>query len=165
MGGYGLRIRPLDMQKFGVLYLHGGVWNGAQVVPRAWVERTFTPWIRTDPARRAPNYGWYWWADHYGPGWDAHLAHGWRGQRIVVVPAQGVVVTMTAYVEDNTETALIARIIEDYIEPSVAHGAVHADPAADRALARVLDEVHRGPMRGPARPEPRMIPAVAPKGG
>jgi CubicO group peptidase (beta-lactamase class C family) len=160
-GGYGLRLRPIDMQKLGVLYLHGGAWNGRQLVPRAWVERSFSPWIRSSPRERAPNYGWYWWAESYGTGWDAHVASGWKGQRIIVLPAQQLVVTMTAYVEDGTEHALAARIVEDYIVPAVAHGASPGDPAA---LARVLDDLHRQPMRGPAHPEPRMIPSIEPKG-
>ena len=167
-GGYGLRLRPIDMQKFGVLYLDHGRWNGRQIVPRSWVELSFTPWMRSTASAPSPNYGWYWWAESYGPGWDAHVASGWRGQRIIVIPAQGLVVTMTSYIEDGTEHALTARIVEDFIEPAVSHGRDHglvADPEVAAALARVLDDVHRGPMRGPARPEPRMIPSVDRKGG
>ncbi|HUJ61807.1 MAG TPA: serine hydrolase [Kofleriaceae bacterium] len=163
MGGYGLRLRPIDMQKLGVLFLDHGAWNGAQLVPRAWVDRSFTPWIKTSPAVRAPNYGWFWWADRYGPHWEAHLAHGWKGQRIVVIPEQGIVVTMTAYVEDGTESALIARIIEDFVEPAVVHGA-RPDPAVAAELARVLAALPASPLRGPPHPEPRMIPSIAHKG-
>ncbi len=159
-GGYGLRLRPIDMQKFGVLYLNGGVWNGRQVMPRSWVERSFTPWMHSTAKAHAPDYGWYWWAESFGAGWDAHLASGWKGQRIIVIPAQGVVVTMTAYVEDGSERALTARIIQDFIEPAVEHGARLADPAVTAALTRVLAEVNRGPLRGPARPEPRMVPSI-----
>jgi CubicO group peptidase (beta-lactamase class C family) len=41
-GGYGLRLRPIDMQKFGVLYLNGGVWRGEPLISRSWVERSFS---------------------------------------------------------------------------------------------------------------------------
>ena len=164
-GGYGLRLRPIDMQKFGVLYLNGGVWNGTQLVSRSWIEQSFEPWMHSTAKARTPDYGWYWWAESFGAGWDAHLASGWKGQRIIVIPAQGLVVTMT-YVEDGSEHALTARIIEDFIEPAVEHGRNHtlvANPAVSAALARVLADVHRGPLRGPARPEPRMVPSIEPK--
>lgn len=161
MGGYGLRVRPIDMQKFGVLYLNRGRWNGEQLISRAWIDRTFTPRIRTSAAQPAPNYGWYWWADDYGPGWHAHLAHGWRGQRIVVVPDQDVVVTMTAYIEDNSETALLTHLMTAFVAPAVARGRDHAaaDPAVTAALAQVLAELRAGPLRGPVHPERRMVPS------
>ncbi len=36
LGGFGLRLRPIDMQKFGVLYLNGGVWRGNALISRSW---------------------------------------------------------------------------------------------------------------------------------
>ena len=39
-GGGGLKLRPRDAARFGQLYLNGGVWNGARVVPADWVTRS-----------------------------------------------------------------------------------------------------------------------------
>lgn len=100
MGSYGLRLRPIDMQKFGNLFLNGGAWNGRQLVSRAWVERSFQPWMKTAP-NRPVNYGWYWWSGNYGPGWETREAMGWRGQRVVIVPQQRLVVTITGYMEEG----------------------------------------------------------------
>ena len=46
-GGYGLRLRPIDMQKFGILYLHHGNWNGKQLISKNWVDSSFEPWNRS----------------------------------------------------------------------------------------------------------------------
>jgi CubicO group peptidase (beta-lactamase class C family) len=165
-GGYGLRIRPIDMQKFGVLYLNRGLWHEKQIVPTEWVDTTFSPWNRASPGAAEPNYGWFWWARDFGPGWKAHVAQGWKGQRIIVIPGQGVVVTVTGYMSDGEEDAVPVRIVEDYVVPSVEHGrgkALAADPQATAELARVLGQARRAPMRGPRDPEPRMIPSIEPK--
>ncbi len=161
-GAFGLRLRPVDMQKFGVLYLARGQWNGRQLLSAAWVDTSFTPWIRSKPG--PPNYGWYWWAMRYKPGWTAHVADGWRGQYIVVVPEQSLVVTMTAYVENGSEGAMRDRLIEDFVMPSVEHGKRGiVSPGAAGELAQVLAEVQRGPSRLGPRPEQRMIPSTSPK--
>ncbi len=165
-GGYGLRLRPVDMQKLGVLYLHRGSWHGRQLVPAAWVDASFTPWMRSNPDRRDPDYGWYWWSSSFGPHWMAHAAKGWKGQRIVVVPEQGIVVTMTAYVNSGDEDALATRLIEDYIVPSVEHGknrSLGPNAQATASLSSVLEEVRRGPSRAGPDAEPRMIPSVSQK--
>jgi hypothetical protein len=36
-----------------------------------------------------PDHGWFWWTHSFAPGWTAHMAKGWKGQRIAVFPAQG----------------------------------------------------------------------------
>src|SRR5262249_29775253 len=63
--GYGLRLRPIDMQKLGLLFLDGGAWRGRQLISRAWIERSFAPWNRSKPDR-PPDYGWFWWGDDFG---------------------------------------------------------------------------------------------------
>jgi CubicO group peptidase (beta-lactamase class C family) len=95
LGGFGLRLRPIDMQKFGVLYLSGGLWRGRPLISRRWVERSFSPWNRSRPASRDPDYGWFWWTYPNGSSWTTHAAIGWKGQRIAVLLRQRVVVTMT----------------------------------------------------------------------
>ena len=38
IAGTGLRLRGIDMAKLGLLYLHGGEWEGRRVVPRSWID-------------------------------------------------------------------------------------------------------------------------------
>jgi len=40
IGGWGLRLTPRDMAKFGYLYLREGMYNGQQIVPRQWVQES-----------------------------------------------------------------------------------------------------------------------------
>lgn len=160
-GGYGLRLRPIDMQKLGLLYLRKGVWKGRRVVSSSWIDASFTPFVRSSPKLEEPDYGWFWWAASYGARLRAHEARGWKGQRIAVFPEEDLVVTMTGYVEDGSERALFDRVIEDYVAPSLRRGARARPPreGVGAELAAVLDEVRRGPLRGPQSREPRMIPS------
>ena len=172
-GGYGLRIRPVDMQKLGLLYLRHGAWEGRQLVPREWTERSFTPWMRTK-RNDEPSYGSYWWTLRFAPHWTAYSAVGWKGQRIAVFPEQDLVVTMTALIEDADETAAFAGLVRQFVIPAVGapgvDGATSATPdrraedsGVGRTLAARLEEVRRGPSRILPTTEARVVPSVAPK--
>ncbi|MFC4808733.1 serine hydrolase domain-containing protein [Paenibacillus sp. GCM10023250] len=120
-GGFGMKLRPLDMLKFGELYLREGEWAGEPIVPRALAARSVQPYIESEEPRRGW-YGWHWWSDSYaagasaGPGAAEALtmdaadgaagqeapalayfyAQGYGGQFIYVVPSLDVVVVLTA---------------------------------------------------------------------
>jgi len=50
-----LNATAIDLAKFGRLYLMKGNWNGNQIIPQAWVERSVTP----TPPNRGYQYNWY----------------------------------------------------------------------------------------------------------
>lgn len=161
MGGYGLRMRPMDMQKVGLLYLHGGNWRGRQLLPTDWVERAYSPYINTDRnVWPFDNYGWFWWTYDYGPGWRWLVAGGWKGQRIAINRDHGLVVTMTAYIESQDEYAVFDRLMRQFVMPAVNRGSSRDLQAAiDAAVA----EVRAGRSRIKPDAELRMIPSVEPK--
>jgi CubicO group peptidase (beta-lactamase class C family) len=104
--GGGLYMRPRDMAKIGQLYLQGGVWNGSQVVPTDWVRESVreavTSHDRITDHLMFMGYGRLWWVGRFDGGVDAFLAAGWGGQFIIVVPAEDLVVVVTAgYFDDN----------------------------------------------------------------
>jgi CubicO group peptidase (beta-lactamase class C family) len=160
MGGYGFRMRPMDMQKFGILYLQGGLWNGRQLLPSEWVEKSWTPYIKSSASRPSNNYGWFWWTYDYGPGWRLLVADGWKGQRIAINRDHDLVVTMTGYIEQQDEVEIFYRLMTQYVMPAVTLGS-RGDMQAD--IDAALSEVHAGLSRAKAGAESRMIPSVAAK--
>lgn len=164
LGGYGLRLRPIDMQKFGILYLNGGVWQGRRLLSQLWVERSFAPWNRSRPNARDPDYGWFWWGYDGRSGWTTHAAVGWKGQRIAVLPRQRLVVTMTAAIEDGSESRVFNDLIDRFVVPAVRSDQPRPGDAATQAqLVALLEAVRTAPSRVAAGTEPRMIPSIARK--
>jgi CubicO group peptidase (beta-lactamase class C family) len=142
-GGHGLRLRPIDMQKLGVLLLRNGKWNGKQLVAKQQVERVLTPQIRSRADVVEPDYGNYWWTKRPAPGWTVHEANGWKGQRLAVVPDQQLVVTMTACFEDVGEHAAFDRLLTEQLRSAVKTGdatALPRNPKAQTRLRRRLQE-------------------------
>jgi CubicO group peptidase (beta-lactamase class C family) len=90
--GFGeTKLPARDLAKFGYLYLHGGHWNGTQVVPADYVRASTQP--SSHPGRDY-GYGYQWWTTSV----DLHpsfVAMGFGGQRIQVVPDLDLVVVIT----------------------------------------------------------------------
>lgn len=112
IGGADLDMKPLDMAKFGYLYLHNGVWNGQQLIPKEWVEESTINQQkkRIDThAYYAPKYGYFWWVTE-----NDYQAQGWGGQSIIVNPKLDMVVVFTANNYDRT-----VQFLESYIYDAV----------------------------------------------
>jgi hypothetical protein len=112
MGGYGLRLRPIDMQKVGILYLQNGKWNNRQVFSESWALKTVNKYVDNC-------YGYYWWANNYGGMTDWQVAQGWKGQFIAFNRSNGVVVTMTGCIEDGSELSIFDKVMKDYVIPAI----------------------------------------------
>src|SRR5262249_41242483 len=91
-GGWGLRLRAIDMAKLGQLMLDGGRWQGRQVVPAEWIARMSRPSAQAT----AQDYGYYCWVNHIVDSEPEFGAMGFKGQFITVLPKQKAVVVMTA---------------------------------------------------------------------
>jgi len=100
---YPLRMSARDLARFALLYLHGGAWNGRQVVPADWVRESTTPSsAATSGAGIALGYGYLWWtapprAETGDPSPSdlprgSFFAWGAGGQYAFVVPAEDLVV-------------------------------------------------------------------------
>ena len=93
MGGNQMALTPTGMLRFGEMYRQEGRWDGAQVLPANWVERSW------EPRARSPFSGM-----EYGLGWflgriEGHefaLARGYGGQVVCVVPSLAMTIVITS---------------------------------------------------------------------
>ncbi|MFX0205602.1 MAG: serine hydrolase domain-containing protein [Candidatus Hodarchaeota archaeon] len=93
-GGAGLSLCPRDMAKFGYLYLNNGIWDNTTVISKEWVETSTTSLIST---YFSVNYGYQWWVF---PSTEIFFASGFRGQNIMVIPRENMIVVFTASLND-----------------------------------------------------------------
>jgi len=126
--------RPVDMARFGYLFLNDGIWENRRILPDGWVSysTTIAPALyktelssedKTDPV-----YGALWWLNRAVPEInlsraypdapeDAFMAMGHWGQFIFVIPSLDMVVVYTGDNRDksfdiNTFLKLIIESIE-----------------------------------------------------
>jgi CubicO group peptidase (beta-lactamase class C family) len=76
-----------DFARFGMLYLHEGRWEQRLILPEGWVTHARTP--RSEDGEGG-FYGHHWWV--WGDDLGTFAAHGYEGQRIIVVPPLDLVV-------------------------------------------------------------------------
>ncbi|PZQ50417.1 MAG: 6-aminohexanoate hydrolase [Rhodovulum sulfidophilum] len=93
LGGNEMALSPRALARFGAMILAGGAWQGAEVVPGAWIERSWEPRARSPFS--GDQYGWGWFLTRFG-GAEAAYARGYGGQMLVVIPSRATVVAITS---------------------------------------------------------------------
>ena len=96
---YHFEITARDLARFGLLYLRHGRWNGKQIVPEAWVERSShaNEMVKSDGADLG-GYEYLWWVDYGGvhfpevslPG--IYSARGNGGHFLFILPTLDMVI-------------------------------------------------------------------------
>jgi CubicO group peptidase (beta-lactamase class C family) len=122
-----LSLEPRDMLKIGYLYLHGGMWDGRQVIPSSWVDYAEAGHV---PATFGLHYANLWWSM---PEKGALLALGRHSQRILVLPKYDIVAAMTGFMPDD-EFYPIVRLIDDVVQAVKSDSALAPDPIGQSAL-------------------------------
>lgn len=120
----GLRMRPRDMAKMGLLFLNRGSWRGEQIVPELWAERSLSAQAKiSDRPFGFQRYGYQWWLGtarvrNDTVQWAA--AVGWGGQRILIVPSMDLVAVVAAGLyRDPRQTDITFEILLDRVLPAV----------------------------------------------
>jgi CubicO group peptidase (beta-lactamase class C family) len=118
----GIRMNALDFAKYGQLYKNKGVWNGEQIIPKQWIEKTFTKY-RSIPGRKDEFYGYLFWNKKYivsGKAYETFYCAGNGGNKIYIFPDQPLVIVITAtaygapYAHSQED-----KMMTDYILPAV----------------------------------------------
>ena len=91
----GLFLTNEDLARLGYLYLHGGAWNGTQLVAPAFLQQTLTPQIQ---AVEGFQYGYQWWLYPYDSGkrvvWTGR---GFGGQQLLIFPEDDLIAVTTGW--------------------------------------------------------------------
>jgi CubicO group peptidase (beta-lactamase class C family) len=108
----GLRMKPRDLARIGVMMLNGGMWGDRPVVPEQWIARSTSAAADIDEIRQ---YGYHWYLGKFAftiptrPRWDrSRLERFWSaigngGQRLFLFPGLDLAVAITAGNYDTPE--------------------------------------------------------------
>lgn len=125
-GGDWVSFRPIDLLKFGQLYLNNGIYENDTIVSKEWIRKSTTNQIKVS---EQDNYGYQWWV--FGNEYpaqrllnvkDGFHAKGAGGQFIWVIPHLKLVVVTTGRkngLPDYSEGLLwdsILPIVKEYID-------------------------------------------------
>lgn len=131
-GGWGFRMRPMDMLKVGQLYLQNGLWNGKGIFDADYAALAWTP----GPSKA---YGLHWWIGREVAGvtMEYYAAIGFKGQRIYVFPKLGVVAAVVASVPSAEERILGTTILNAIVASTTSpHKNAKTEDAELDALLR-----------------------------
>ena len=96
-GGHSVFITPREMARFGQLVLQHGQWDGKQLVPAAWLDRSLAE--RWDLGCRGvlgahQGYGFLWWL-YDVDGYEVWNASGYGGQELWIAPDLDLLIVLT----------------------------------------------------------------------
>jgi len=138
---------PRDVAKIGYLYLHGGQWDGKQIVPANWVAMATTP---ATGERGAPGALGIEWNASNGPNGRQYGGNGRGGQSLIVWPELDTIVVITA----GGNAGQIAPLIRQAVK---SEAALPANAEAFRQLQAKAAEAAKVPEPGAISP----LPAIA----
>lgn len=120
--GYaGLHLTVRDMATFGYLFLNGGWWDGAQLVPHDYVQESARPQSTGGPPGKAA-YGYLWWTPIQDPH-GMYFGLGFGGQYLYVVPDLDLVVAIASAGGGASEPQSgnrPSRVLDRFVRPAAS---------------------------------------------
>ena len=114
MGGNNMALSPAALLKLGTMVMAGGVHDGRQIVPRAWIAESMQVYTRSH--YNPYDYGYLWWQRELD-GYTVHFAWGNDGQYLLMIPALKTVIAIASRSgASNPESRASRRALFDFIE-------------------------------------------------
>ncbi|AYV57441.1 class C beta-lactamase-related serine hydrolase [Leptospira kmetyi] len=101
--GFGLRLKPVDMLKLGILYLDNGNYRGKKILKPEWIKQALQPGA-------GQNYGYQLWT-HQFEGKKTFMANGKGSQFVYVIPHRRMVIVTTSAIWDKPISFLLDKIL------------------------------------------------------
>ncbi len=131
VGGSELFLRPIDMARFGYLYLNDGFFDGQQLVPESWVDVSTQNQIGGFQMIDGAKYGYYWII-----GDDEWIVtNGSGGQTIFTNKKYNLIVAITA-----AEGMRQFHLFAEYILPSLKDNVLPENVNSNKRLNQLLKE-------------------------
>ncbi|MCL8266782.1 beta-lactamase family protein [Leptospira weilii] len=128
--GFGLRLRPIDMVKFGILYLNNGSYQRKKILKLDWIKQAIKPGA-------SQNYGYQLWT-HQFEGKKTFMANGKGSQFVYVIPHRRMVIVTTAAIWDKPIHFLLDKILAS-VKESLNSKQKKKNPEKE---AEFLKEIH-----------------------
>jgi CubicO group peptidase (beta-lactamase class C family) len=117
-----LQMTSLEYAKYALLYKNNGKWNGKQILPSEWVQKTFSHQIQI-PERDNQFYGYLFWnktVTYEGKNYETYYCAGNGGNQFIVFKELPIVIIITSKAYNKPYGHPQAdKIVHDYILPAV----------------------------------------------
>ncbi len=131
VGGDKMFMKPVDMAKFGCLYLQQGSWEGEQIIPESWVDAA------TQIHVEGNDYGYSWWITDF----DGYVGSGAGGQYLAVLPEENMIVVVTSGI-GNRHFGMLNSLTKNQILTAVVDDeGIDENPEALTELQNTIEEM------------------------
>lgn len=117
-----LQMRSLDYAKYAQLYKNNGNWNGYQILPKGWIEKTFTHQINIE-GRENEFYSYLFWnkmIQYKGKNYETYYCSGNGGNEFIIFQDLPLVIIITSKAYNKPYGHPQAdRIVKDFLLPSI----------------------------------------------
>ncbi|XDD50838.1 serine hydrolase domain-containing protein [Leptospira sp. WS92.C1] len=129
--GFGLRLKPIDMLKLGVLYLENGSFRGKKIIKPEWIRQAIKPGA-------TQNYGYQLWT-HQFEGKKTFMANGKGSQFVYVIPHRRMVIVTTSAIWDKSVNFLLDKILAS-VKESLDSNDKKKTPEKEKEFLREIHE-------------------------
>jgi CubicO group peptidase (beta-lactamase class C family) len=134
MGWSGIRMKPEDLAKIGLLYLNHGKWEDKEILSSDWAESATTQQIRAGTL--SSRYGYHWWIDS-----DGHAAMlGFGGQYLILDPNNKLIVLFFSALQEN-EVGIPVELFKTYILSGLETTPLPPNPEGYDRLKAVIENI------------------------